>query len=86
MNRATISGKQILLSIVRDLTERTRAFFGRENAELSAFRRELEGPSATEIQRAYIQALLVDREALVAEDAQDDERQHDHRGHHRQPP
>ena len=37
-------------AFVRDLTERTRAFFEKENADLSAFRRELEGSSAAEIQ------------------------------------
>lgn len=33
-------------SFVRDLEKKTRPFFERENAELAAFRRELEGPNA----------------------------------------
>lgn len=37
-------------AFVRDLTERTRPFFEKENAELREFRRELEGPTAPEIQ------------------------------------
>jgi oligopeptidase A len=37
------------IAFVRDLTERTLAFFDREKAELVAFRRELEGPSAPEL-------------------------------------
>ncbi len=35
---------------VQDLTRRTRPAFERENAELVAFRRELEGPDAPELQ------------------------------------
>src|SRR5690606_30087300 len=37
-------------AFVRDLTERTRPFFEKENAELIAFRRELEGEGAPEVQ------------------------------------
>lgn len=37
-------------SFVKDLTERTRAFFVKENEELQAFRRELEGEDAPEMQ------------------------------------
>ena len=36
-------------AFVRDLTERTRPFFERENRELAAFRRELEGEDAPEL-------------------------------------
>ncbi len=37
------------IAFVRDLTERTERFFEQEKAELMAFRRELEGPAAPEL-------------------------------------